>query len=330
MSDNLVYEAAARLFNDLSTSEAQRAAEKGQFSLKLWQAAEEAGFFDVLAEGGDWTSIGDAIAVLTAAGAAAMPLPLSGAMLARRILVGAKHGHGTDTGIVLAMTPRTLAGTTGVRWFWPHDTVGVIACWPAGWALVKSGGSTAGRNLSGEPWWLIEEDVGKLQEFPAACGYEQCQKFMALGRAALMSGAMVEVLGLTIEHANTRKQFGKPLGKQPAVQHQLALMAEYVAASSVAVDFAVRAWVKEPAGEASWRAVATAKIRTGEAAGKVAEMAHQIHGAIGFTREYRLQDLTRRLWTWRDEAGTEAEWSLELGRRLIAAGPGELWPALTD
>ena len=134
----------------------------------------------------------------------------------------------------------------------------------------------------------------------------------------------------TIEHANTRVQFGKPLGKQAAVQHQLALMAEYVAAAGVAVDFAVRRWSEGAAPEVIWRAVASAKIRCGESAGKGAEMAHQIHGAIGFTREYRLQDFTRRLWTWRDEAGTEAEWSQALGERLIAAGADRLWPALTE
>jgi alkylation response protein AidB-like acyl-CoA dehydrogenase len=43
-------------------------------------------------------------------------------------------------------------------------------------------------------------------------------------------------------------------------------------------------------------AIAAAKIRAGEAA----EIARQVHGAIGFAHEHGLHRLTRRLWSWRD------------------------------
>jgi acyl-CoA dehydrogenase len=61
----------------------------------------------------------------------------------------------------------------------------------------------------------------------------------------------------------------------------------------------------------------------------VARLAHQVHGAIGFTQEHKLHHLTRRLWSWRDEAGTELHWSRVLGAGLLADGPDALWPALT-
>lgn len=331
MQDNLIHESALRLFSDQATPAVMRAAEQGQFPQALWNAADEAGFLDALGTEG-WDSIADAIAIFTAAGNAPVPIPLTGGMLARRLL--ALTGAEAERGIVLAMTPRELAGNTGVRWLWPHDTEGVMACWPEGWALVRAGGSTAGRSYAGEPWWLIEAE-GDVRErlmkpYPEQCSYEQCQQFLALARSALMAGAMQGVLELTVEHVNTRVQFGRPLAKIPAVQHQLALMAEYTAAASVSVDYAARRWAQAARLETIWRAVASAKIRCGEAAGKVAEMAHQVHGAIGFTREYRLQDYTRRLWTWRDESGTESEWSQALGRRIIAAGAERLWPALTE
>ena len=76
-------------------------------------------------------------------------------------------------------------------------------------------------------------------------------------------------------------------------------------------------------------AIAVAKSRAGEAAGIGAAIAHQIHGAIGFTYEHSLHFLTRRLWAWRDEYGGEAEWNLLLGRHLAAAGADRLWPELT-
>jgi acyl-CoA dehydrogenase len=55
-------------------------------------------------------------------------------------------------------------------------------------------------------------------------------------------------------------------------------------------------------------------------------MAHQIHGALGIAREHELQHFTRRLWSWRDEYGTEGSWERRLGRAVLAAGPDALWP----
>jgi acyl-CoA dehydrogenase len=75
--------------------------------------------------------------------------------------------------------------------------------------------------------------------------------------------------------------------------------------------------------------VAAAKARVGEAASIAAGLAHQVHGAIGFTQEYELHHLTRRLWSWRDEFGNEAEWNALVGRAVFAAGPEGLWAALT-
>jgi alkylation response protein AidB-like acyl-CoA dehydrogenase len=61
----------------------------------------------------------------------------------------------------------------------------------------------------------------------------------------------------------------------------------------------------------------------------VAEIAHQLHGAIGFTVEHELHLFTRRLWSWRDEFGTESEWSARLGDQLIREGADAVWMALT-
>ena len=76
-------------------------------------------------------------------------------------------------------------------------------------------------------------------------------------------------------------------------------------------------------------AVAAAKLRAGEAAGAVAAIAHQVHGAMGFTLEYPLHRLTKRLWSWREEYGDETYWGIELGRTMARAGAEGLWPAIT-
>jgi acyl-CoA dehydrogenase len=74
--------------------------------------------------------------------------------------------------------------------------------------------------------------------------------------------------------------------------------------------------------------VASAKIRVGEAAGEGAAIAHQVLGAIGFTREHVLHRYTRQLWAWRDDFGNESQWAVKLGQLVAAKGADELWPML--
>jgi acyl-CoA dehydrogenase len=135
-----------------------------------------------------------------------------------------------------------------------------------------------------------------------------------------------EALQLAVIYAGDRVQFGRPIGKFQAIQQQLALAAEQVAAAGVAVASAV---VAAGAGDIAFAAGA-AKLRVGEAAGKVADIVHQVHGAIGFTHEHRLHQLTRRLWSWRDEFGVESAWALELGRLAASQGADGIWPFLAQ
>jgi acyl-CoA dehydrogenase len=121
-------------------------------------------------------------------------------------------------------------------------------------------------------------------------------------------------------------QFGRPLGKFQAIQMELAEMAGEVTAVTALTDAAVQALERN---ENVVLAAAAAKVRAGAAVEVVARLAHQVHGAIGFTQEHKLHHLTRRLWSWRDEAGSELAWSRVLGAGLLAGGGDGLWPALT-
>ena len=143
-------------------------------------------------------------------------------------------------------------------------------------------------------------------------------------RAQQMVGAMERCLEHALKHANERKQFGRALAKFQAIQHMLAEAAGHFAAASAAADGAAEAW-----GHPEFRlATAMAKARVGEAAGKVAAICHQVHGAMGFTQEHPLHFSTRRLWSWRDEFGGEAFWEAEIGRSVCAQGGEALWDRL--
>ena len=67
----------------------------------------------------------------------------------------------------------------------------------------------------------------------------------------------------------------------------------------------------------------------GDAAEHAPRIAHQVHGAIGFTYEHRLHFFTRRLWAWRVEFGNADAWAERLGAGVLAHGADALWPLVT-
>ena len=63
---------------------------------------------------------------------------------------------------------------------------------------------------------------------------------------------------------------------------------------------------------------------------EIARITHQVHGAIGFTQEYALHDLTRRLFAWRDDYGSGNDWAQRLGTQALNVERHELWPLVTS
>lgn len=188
-----------------------------------------------------------------------------------------------------------------------------------------------GKGLSGEG-----RDDASLEGVYAAeenaahseAGAEELLILGALARSLQMAGAMEKVLEFSISHAKQREQFGRPIGRFQAIQHHLAVMAGETAAASAAADAAALALENSKNVEDAAFEVAAAKVRVGEAAEEVARISHQVHGAIGFTKRHALHHYTRRLWTWRDEFGSESEWSVKLGEWIFAKGSDGLWPTL--
>ena len=117
----------------------------------------------------------------------------------------------------------------------------------------------------------------------------------------------------TLQYANDRVQFGRPIGKFQAIQHQLSVMAEHAFAARMAAQMGCRSTTALP----DRLRVAVAKARTSEAALEVAGLAHSIHGAIGFTQELDLQLFTRRLHAWRQAGGSESYWHGVVGEALL-------------
>ncbi len=336
-----------RLFTDLVTKESIEAAEKGAWPDKLWRALEEGGLTLPLVPesaggaGGTWS---DAHVVVRAAGKHAAPVPLAETIVAGWLL--------SQAGLEVPLGPLTLApvrdgerltlvraggswrlsGTvSGVPWGAAagHAVVVAAAEGTTMIALVRQGAGrvTADRNLALEPRdTLAFEGAPVVAAAPAAAGgTDAVIVYGAMVRAAQMAGALESLLEQSVRYVTERKQFGRPIGSFQAIQHNLAIVAGHVAASGIAADNAFRAADR---GFPDFE-VAVAKVRAGEAAGIGAGLAHQAHGAIGFTYEHSLHFSTRRLWSWRAEFGSESRWASRLGRRVAAHGADRLWMDLT-
>jgi len=318
----------------------------------LWAALADSGLTGVgLPEeaGGSGGEFADAVAVVgaLAAGAAAVPVAEQLLVAAPAVLAADLDLPAPDEPLTVAVDgavtaePRddgdgpgswTLTGTaTDVAWAGVARHLVVLATSPVGpvLALVDVTGreATHAANLAGEPRGSYVFDgvvaAGALRTDRQA---GELRARYALARAVQLSAALQQVLAATVQYAGERQQFGRPLAKFQAIQMELAEMAGEVTAVAALVDAAVQAVAR---GESLVLAAAAAKVRAGAAVEVVARLAHQVHGAIGFTQEHKLHHLTRRCWSWRDEAGSELTWSRVLGEGLLAYGPHALWPALT-
>jgi len=150
-------------------------------------------------------------------------------------------------------------------------------------------------------------------------------------RAQQMAGSLQSLLSLSVDYAQGREAFGRPIGKFQAIQQNLARLAgETAAATAAASSAADTIQNSEYFDSAVILEVAAAKVRTGEAATECVAIAHQVHGAIGFTAEHVLHKYTQCLFAWREDFGTETEWAVKLGLMVAANGADELWPMVAS
>ena len=183
-------------------------------------------------------------------------------------------------------------------------------------------------NMAGEPRDLVRFDVAlrEVEHAPAPVGCDRSALLArgALSRVVLAAGALEAMSQLTVDYTNDRHQFGRPVAAFQAVQQHLVSVAQCAVRAGMAADLATRAVA---AGGGRFE-VAAARIVADTAAVDGTRAAHQAHGAMGVTREYRLHHLSRRLWSWRHEHGTVLRWRRQLGGDVIAAGADALFPAI--
>ncbi len=338
---DMLRETAGRLFQAHCDTATQRLADQGTWPVALWAAVEEAGLHRALVPedaGGFGVPVADALSLLKVAGAHALPLPLAETMLASWLLAGAgldipdgplTAGPVRD-GESVVLTPDKggwhVSGTL-TRIAWARDVDRMVVLAGARIALVGKDSWTIepGENVAREPRDTVRFDGEAIAVGETSITAGALIAVGAAMRTQQIAGALTRLTEMTTQYAQDRVQFGRPIGKFQAVQQNLAVMAGQTAAAVAAADLSAEA----VANGVKILPIAAGKARAGEAAGIVAGIAHQVHGAIGFTFEHNLHFLTRRLWSWRDEFGKDAVWQRRLGRHMAASGADQLWAEIT-
>jgi acyl-CoA dehydrogenase len=331
-----------RLFGDATASRDPRTA-SGAFDGALWKQVEELGLPALLvpeSAGGAGGGFEDAGVVARALGRFAIPLPLGETLLAARMLAEARiEPPAGPLSLALAVEGALHAGGGGFRFTgaldgvpWGADSAGIVAVLPGDGprvALLAPAAAASHErraNLAEEPRDRLRFDGVPVASAP--CDAEAAGRLFdhaALLETGRIAGALAAALERSLAHAGARVQFGRTLSKFQAVQQQLAVLGEEVLAVECAAAAAFRAAER---GEAGFE-IACARLRANLASEVGAATAHQIHGAIGFTREQDLRLFTQRLLAWRSELGNDRYWAERLGRAVAARGADAFWPDLT-
>ena len=344
----MLIESVTRLFDDHVDHKLLDSAKLEGWSPVLWQALEQAEVTRIgigEAAGGAGGTLSDLAAVLRLAGRYTAPVPLAEtAMLAAWMLASAglpvprgpltAGPAGDETLHARRARGRWVVSGTLSRLPWARMAQRLVLLAHAEDGAVIASVDPArcrlqrGCNLAGEPRdTVVLQEVVAEEAAPAGAVTHSALKLRgALARSLLMAGALERALDLAAGYARERVQFGRRIGQFQAIQQELARFAAEVAAAVAAALSAAGAMEREADVTL---AVASAKIRTAEAAHAGALIAHQVHGAIGVTDEYPLHHATLRLWSWREEYGNEAHWAARLGGITQKRGADLLWPALT-
>lgn len=303
------------------------------WSQKLWELSTEMGIDLVLVPedqngvGGDWS---DAYQIISAIGQYAVPLPLAETIIARWLLslAGAEQLGGPGTLVVgdsFARVPWGRQATWGISQSSKDNKISLLR-WSEGNTLHDE-------NLAREPRDTVQSEQVESVELNIALPNNFLLYLAAMMRSAQIAGAGIALIERASQYAQDRQQFGRALNKFQAVQHNMARLASSTASVGAMSNAAFakmnrNSFADDPADDVRL-AIAAAKYRASDCADLITSIAHQIHGAIGFTHEHDLHFFTRRMWSWRTEFGSAAYWSQRLGELTLAHGSAGIWRKIT-
>jgi acyl-CoA dehydrogenase len=350
-TESIVAETAERIFADLADAQTINSDKRNHWKTPLWSALADTGLplsWVPEACNGAGVSLAEGFSVAQSAGKFAVAIPLVETMLAGWLLSQAEIPSPSGKMTVAPGRPQdrisvnadnTLTGRVrGIPFGADAEHIAVVAPSIDGSVigLVEAGAChiDAGENLGHDSSNTVTfNNVKPLTIKPAQPGFTP-RSLMLMGatlRSLQIAGALEALLDISVRYSNERIAFEKKISKFQAVQHNLAKFAGEVAAAITAAGSAADTIAcSSTFDDAVFFEAASAKIRCAEAAEKGTAIAHQVHGAIGFSMEHILHRYTLRALAWRDDFGHESYWATELGKFVAARGADDLWPLVAS
>ncbi|NKQ51665.1 acyl-CoA dehydrogenase [Amycolatopsis sp. K13G38] len=280
----------------------------------VWETVTGLGWTSVgvpESEGGSGGTFADLASLVRATGRHAQAIPLAEVAVARSLSpIPAVAAPAED----LVLDGGLVSGTADV----PDVPGRVLLLGRGNAAAVETAAGERRADLAGRPRLRLECRNTPAEIVPVPAGSDPVSRLVVLRLHAAL-GAVEGACRLTREHVTTREQFGRPLSRLQAVAHRLAEMD----CARVLLETAVSAALGlEPAR------VAAAAALLDPVATTVARLAHQLHGAMGITRESPLHRYTTLLWSLRDECGPARRWAARLAE-LAGGDENTVWSLVT-
>lgn len=267
-----------------------------------WAALEEGGWLDIVLE--DERGLTYLGLVAEALGAAGVAVPLAGTAALWPTLFG-----GTAGGRRVGVADTLVDGDSGRDALLCEDGVGADVV-----VVLRDGKAGIHETFTVEPLGGLEGD-GLASLVLEGKAVDRCKdpELVAEARrratalvSAEMAGAINRIAAMTASYVTERRQFGRSISAFQSVAHGAARLATLAQAATWAARLACMS--TDPSDTAA------AKGWISAASAEVAALGHQLHGAIGFTEEYGLQRLSKRLRTLRFAYGDDRFHHRALGR----------------
>lgn len=332
-TEGMIAETATKIYTDLCGREVPHQAEAGQYPQALWDALAENGLpLAWVSEdnGGFGADYDEVFGAIWASAQSVSPVPFAETLIANWMLdrAGLAPAEGTASFALSGPTP-----AADIPFGMHADKIVLFDAAHHEIALFDNRLATRSPEESLSPDGMTQFVFsGHLAEQSAATDLSRraFEAMILTVRAVQMAAAMETALNLSIDYVSQREQFGRPLSKFQAIQHQLAMAASECAAATMAATQAASAIARNAGDPArAWHEAVIAKVQIGHSVEAVTVPFHQVHGAMGYTQEYDLHHYTRRLWAWRDALGNEHHWSHRLGEELAATTPDQIWKGVT-
>lgn len=318
--NNLFDEAVGRLFADVSEKSGNRLNLSCTDYETIWSEIAGSGFLDVMLpeeQGGAGLSLKEAGNLFRQEGYFNLSVPFSSTLLARSWLDS--NGLAVPDGsiVIATMGVQVSEGQGRIvinKLPFGHQAARFLVLVNQSCYLLAQEKAVVHEvyhaGLFASVSWHLEEAI-ELEV--SAQALEDLRNLAALAALVPSVGAMERIFEMTLEYANQRQQFGRPLSKFQAIQHQISVLAEQVWAARMAAQIACNSNNHHP----DPNLLAIAKYQVSFVSDQVTDISHAIHGAIGITEEYVLHFYTRRVREFKSEAGTQSYWAGKLGRYVL-------------